>query len=149
MPSSWQHSLCTLSWTAQSRLIVDTVEVNSAITGCSKGRRWRHAAVLLKLLKNLQQQPDLLTLTLSLGTCNSADWRRAAALLQECSLDADALSVECGMLPDTVFLNTVLRTLEKGKLWQQALRTFSRWSLCNVVLFGVFSEVIYQIGIQH
>ncbi|CAE7249373.1 CRP1, partial [Symbiodinium pilosum] len=46
--------------------------------------------------------------------------------LQEINLDLDALRLNWGILPDTVFCNTFLRVMERGQLWQEAVRSFIR-----------------------
>ena len=109
---------------------MDTVTINSAITGCAKARRWREVLLLLSAcMNNLALQPDLLTTTLYLTSCTTANWHRAVAFLQRFALSSDAFCLDGGVLrliPDTVFFNGVLRVFERGGLWRQAASLFTR-----------------------
>ena len=127
MPASsgWACSLSWLTWAASSQQLVDTVTVNSVITGCTKARRWRHVVALVELLGKWVLQPDILTVTLTTSACTSS-WHHAMRFLQEINLDLDALRLNWGILPDTVFCNTFLRVMERGQLWQEAVRSFIR-----------------------
>ena len=127
----WPSSLNSLTRSFFTRQLVDTVTINSAITGCAKARRWRQVLLLLSAcMKNLALQPDLLTTTLYLTSCTTAKWHRAVAFLHGFALSSDAFCLDGGVLrliPDTVFFNGVLRVFERGGLWRQAARLFTRY----------------------
>ncbi|CAE7782609.1 unnamed protein product, partial [Symbiodinium necroappetens] len=126
----WPNSLNSLTRNFFTRQFVDTVTINSAITGCAKARRWREVLLLLSAcMNNLALQPDLLTTTLYLTSCTTANWHRAVAFLQRFALSSDAFCLDGGVLrliPDTVFFNGVLRVFERGGLWRQAASLFTR-----------------------
>ncbi|CAE7319686.1 unnamed protein product [Symbiodinium sp. CCMP2592] len=126
----WPSSLNSLTRSFFTRQPVDTVTINSAITGCAKARRWRQVLLLLSAcMNNLALQPDLLTTTLYLTSCTTANWHRAVAFLHRFALGSDAFCLDggvLGLIPDTVFFNGVLRVFERGGLWRQAARLFTR-----------------------